>query len=422
MKKIILSLVIGFFLPTTIGAYSQNNQQQIVVPDRLNSSLHYDKPYVILISLDGFRHDYIEKYQARFLEKMNKVGVRADALIPSYPTITSPNLYTIVTGLYPAHHGLVGNYMYDPKRNERFSLRNSKAIQDSNWYGGTPIWSLAEQQQMLTACYFWPGSEAEVAGKYPTYYYPYSENHQLEQRIEEVVNWLSLPIEKRPHLITFYLPEVDAAGHKFGPDAIETSNAVQFVDQAIEKLTKAVTRTKLNVNYIVVSDHGMTQINEKELLKIPITIDPDQVEVVSSGTYVSLFVKEPTKINGIFEAIKKTRPKHYTAYLKADIPKKYHFSAENDRFGRIGDIVLMAEAPYYFSNNKANPGAHGYDASENMDMNAIFTAWGPQIQKAKKIDKFENIHIYPILTKLLGLETDEKIDGDERIALKILKP
>lgn len=421
MKKMFLSLLTASLFLGSSTVFAQTENQQIVVPNRQNDGQQLQKPYLILISADGFRHDYIEKHEANYLAQLAKKGVRAEALIPSFPSVTFPNHYTIVTGLYPAHHGLVGNNMYDPKIEERYSLRNSKAVLDPAWYGGTPIWALAEQQKMLSACYYWPGSEAAIQGVLPTYYYAYTEKVAIDQRIEEVVKWLSLPEEQRPHIITFYFPEVDHAGHTYGPDAPETKAAVAFVDQSVKKLVEAVATTALPVNYMFVADHGMTAIDQEELLTVPIAINPEELTVVSSGVYVSLFVKNPEDKQRFYRQIVQAKGLHYQVYLKEEVPAKYHFGAKDDYFGRIGDIVLIADSPYYFSNNKTSPGAHGYDPYQYPDMKATFVAWGPQIKEKTRVGEFENIHIYPLMTRLLELENPNVIDGDERMVNEILK-
>lgn len=421
MRKLVLSLLSITVILGSSSAFAQSENEQIVVANRKNDEQQQKKPYLILISADGFRHDYIEKHQASFLSELSRSGVRAEALIPSFPSVTFPNHYTIVTGLYPSHHGLVGNNMYDPKIEERYSLRNAKAVLDPAWYGGTPIWALAEQQKMLTACYYWPGSEAAIQGVLPTYYYPYSEKIHIDKRIEEVVKWLRLPEADRPHLITFYFPEVDHAGHTYGPDAPETKAAVQYIDASVKSLVKAVGQTGLAVNYMFVADHGMTAINQEQLLKLPMEVNPEEMVVVSGGVYMSLFVKDADKIQQTYQEILAAKAPHYQVYLKTEVPEKYHFGAKDDYFGRIGDIVLIADSPYYFSNHKASPGAHGYDPYQYPDMNATFMAWGPQIKPNTRVEKFENIHIYPLMTTLLDLNHKNKIDGDDRMVKQILK-
>lgn len=402
----------------TVG-YSQDTDSQIVIKGRFNSEEQLNKPYVILISADGFRYDYIEKYNANFLNEISEIGVRSLALIPSFPSVTFPNHYSIVTGLYPSHHGLVGNNMIDIKSGERYSLRNQKAIVNPKWYGGTPIWVLAEQNSMLTACYYWPGSEAPIKGFLPTYFYRYSENTSIDDRINEVKEWLILPEDRRPHLITFYMPEVDHAGHAYGPDSSETENAVRFVDESLRKLNEVVNKLNLPVYFVFVSDHGMNAVDQDNPIVFPISVDENKVDIVSNGTYVSVFVKDKQETLSFYNLIKSKQNNQFDVYLKEDIPSHLHFDAKEDKYARIGDIVLLAKAPYLFSNGKPIPGAHGYDPYEVENMNATFLVWGNSIEP-KKIDKVENVHIYPLLAKILGLEVREQIDGDERLIDLIL--
>src|SRR4030095_11737852 len=175
---------------------AQADTAQKIVEGRENSIDQQQKPYVILISADGFRYDYAEKYRAKTLLALSSDGVRAAAMIPSYPSLTFPNHYTIVTGLYPSHHGFVNNYYYDPGRKASYGMRDAKAVKDGSWYGGTPLWVLAEKQQMLSASYFWVGSEADIQKTFSTYYYSYNDSTPMDQRIQAVVNWLKLPEEK----------------------------------------------------------------------------------------------------------------------------------------------------------------------------------------------------------------------------------
>lgn len=415
-------LFLFFFISLFTVSFGQKTDDQIRIENRENARENFDKPYVILISVDGFRHDYFDKYQPDFLKKMKKKGVSAKAMVPSYPSVTFPNHYTIVTGLIPPHHGLVGNNMLDRKTGERYSLRNTKAVQNPEWYGGFPIWSLAESQDMLSACYYWPGSEAPIQDLPPSYYYPYAETKGVEERIESVVEWLELPEEKRPHLITFYMPDVDHAGHRYGPDAIETQSAVNYIDHSIKKLTEEVEKTGLPVNFIFLSDHGMTALDTENPLQLP-EINPEEMEIASSGVYVSVFVKNPEKIDSAYDYFKENATEEYRVYLRDEVPEKYLFSTEQDKFDRIGDIVLIAEAPYYFSQNNLIPkGSHGYHPEDTPEMKTVFLAWGPDIRKSKKIDEFKNIHIYPLLAHLLELDYDQDaIDGDERLVKKVLK-
>ena len=420
MKKSILSIFSAIVLTFSVSANAQEIEEQIVIENRVNDAKQQDKPYVILISADGFRYDYAQKHDAKNLLELSKNGVKADAMYPSFPSVTFPNHYTIVTGLMPIHHGLVGNNMFDREVGDRYSLGNRNAVINPKWYGGTPIWNLAEQNKMLSACYYWPGSEAPINGMFPTYSYKYSEKSPIDYRIQQVVNWLQLPAEKRPHLITFYFPEVDHAGHTFGPDAVETKEAVQFVDQSVRKLNDEVAKTGLKVNFVFVSDHGMTRIDDENPLKLPVKIDETKVDVASNGSYVSLFVKDKKDIETIYKEIKSTENSTFDVYKTTNVPSKYHFDTKNDRHNRIGDIILIAHAPNYFSNKNAPKGSHGFYVKETPEMKATFMAWGPNIKSGKEIKVFPNTQIYPMIAKLLGLPIQEKIDGTNQLANKIL--
>ncbi len=421
MKRLILNIVTTITFLTAYNANAQVVEEQLVVENRVNAKEQQEKPYVILISIDGFRYDYPEKHQANNLVELAKNGVRAEAMYPSFPSVTFPNHYTIATGLTPIHHGLVGNNMLDRTTGDRYSLGNREAVTNAKWYGGTPIWNLAEQNNMLAACYYWPGSEAPINGMFPTYSYKYSEKTPIDERINEVTKWLELPAEKRPHLITFYFPEVDHAGHTFGPDAQETFDAVQFVDQSIKKLNDEVAKTGLDVNFIVVSDHGMTRIDDLNPMELPIKIEDEKLSVATSGSYVSLFVKDKANIDAIYKEIKAKKDPRYDVYKTTNVPSKYHFDAKNDRYNRIGDIILIAHAPNYFSNRKAPKGAHGYLVKETPEMQANFIAWGPNFKKGEVIKPFPNTDVYPLVAKILDLEIKEPIDGTTKLADKVLK-
>jgi len=400
---------------------AQADTAQKIVEGRENSIDQQQKPYVILISADGFRYDYAEKYQAKTLLALSGNGVRAAAMIPSYPSLTFPNHYTIVTGLYPSHHGLVNNYFYDPGRKATYGMRDASAVKDGSWYGGTPLWVLAEQQQMLTASFFWVGSEANIKGTLPTYYYAFNDSIPIDRRIQTVINWLKLPPEKRPHLISFYISRVDHEGHSYGPDAPETAEAVRWVDTTIQKLTDAVKQTGLPVNFIFVSDHGMTKIDVDHPLSLPPSLDTSKFIIPRGSELLELYAKNKANISDIYKKLKKE--KGFTAYLKSSTPSRLHYSTKDDVMNRIGDILLIPTWPQAFnlSTRKLNPGAHGYDPRLVKDMLATFYAWGPAFKNHLEIPAFENVNVYPVITRILGLSYHEKIDGNSKLAREILK-
>jgi len=213
-----------------------SNTDQQIISGRKNSTVQISKPYVILISADGFRADFTELYEAKKLQALSKQGIRGKYMIPSYPSVTFPNHYSIVTGLYPAHHGLVDNSYIDVSTGAFYNMGNKKMVAEGKWYGGTPLWVLAEQQKMISASFFWVGSEADIQGIKPTYYYIYNEKIDIATRIKAVKDWLSLPEDQRPHFITFYFPDVDHDAHTYGPDDIRVKKSVQFVDSSINAL------------------------------------------------------------------------------------------------------------------------------------------------------------------------------------------
>ena len=409
-----------FYFFFCIASQAQDTIQQIT-PGRKNTAAQIKKPYVILISADGFRYDYAKKYQALNLLKLASTGVKAESMIPSYPSVTFPNHYSIATGLYPAHHGLVYNQFYDRNRKETYSIGDRKTVEDGSWYGGTPIWVLAEQQGMLSASYYFVGSEAAVRQTYPTYWYKFGENTDINFRINKVIDWLQLPEDIRPHMITFYISNVDHEGHRFGPDAPETREAVQFVDKAIGSLTEKVAALGLPVNYIFLADHGMATVDTVTRINIASMIDTSRFIIRGGNTSLQLYAKNAADIKPTYEFLKK-KENGFTVYLRENIPAQWHYSTRDDRFNRIGDIFVVPHFPKVLSGNtnRISPGAHGFDPAMK-NMHAVFYAWGPQIKKGMTIPSFENIHVFPLICRLLGLTIKEPIDGNAKVLEKILR-
>jgi predicted AlkP superfamily pyrophosphatase or phosphodiesterase len=418
-KFLIKSLfIIQIVLLAPLVQAQKDINQQITV-GQTNTLDQQQKPYVILISADGFRYDYAKKYRAKHLLELSRKGVRAKSMIPSYPSVTFPNHYSIVTGLYPSHHGLVNNTFFDKKLNAKYSI-GSDVVRDGEWYSGTPLWVLAEQQGMLAASMFWVGSEAAIKGIRPTYYYNYNEQMPISERIQVVKEWLCLPESTRPHLITFYLSEPDHSGHGFGPESIETEQAVKMVDSAIYQLTVAVKSTGLPVNFIFVSDHGMTNVDRENPIPTPKAIDTAKFSILSSGTLMDIQAKNKSDIMPLYEQLKKTE-KDYKVYLKANVPKHLHYSDKDDRMNRIGDILLIPEWPKVFSNHIPGIGYHGFDPAAVKDMHATFFAWGPAFKNRLKIPSFDNVNVYPLIAELLNLTITEEIDGKKEVLHKVLK-
>jgi predicted AlkP superfamily pyrophosphatase or phosphodiesterase len=418
--KSVLTTCLLLSLANSAFAQSQLDTTQHIDFDNKNSIKQQQKPYVILISADGFRHDYAKRYKANHLLELSRNGVQAESMIPSYPTVTFPNHYSIATGLYPSHHGLVNNTFYDKKKASKYSMGAKDKVRDGSWYGGTPLWVLAEQQKMLAANMFWVGSEAAIKNTRATYYYDFNDKMKVEQRIQTVKEWLSLPADRRPHFITFYVSEPDHSGHSYGPEALETQQAVKMVDSIIYKLTEAVKTTGLPVNYVFVSDHGMTAVDRENPIPIPKEIDMEKFIIPSSGTMVDIQAKNKADILPLYNKLKMVA-KDYDVYMKAEVPEELHYNAKNDRMDRIGDILLLPHWPKVFSNRKPGAGYHGFEPLKVKDMHATFFAWGPAFKSNIKIPAFENVNVYPLIAQILGLNISEKIDGEKRVLKKILK-
>lgn len=405
--------------------FSQTDTAQIILPNKKNSAAALTKPYVILISADGFRYDYAEKYQAKNLLKLAQKGVTAEALIPSYPTITFPNHWSLITGLYPAHHGVIDNHFYDYGRKNFYSMAKQEAAEDGSWYGGTPLWGLAEKQGMLAATMMWVGSASNAGGARPTYYYHYHEQFNPQQKVDKVVDWLKLPEEQRPHFITLYFPEVDGAGHRFGPDSPETEQAVHLIDDAVGSLVEKVEALGLqNVNYLFVADHGMIKADVENTIDVPaILTDKNRFDFYNSQTLLRIMVKELAETKFVYRDLKKNRTADYDVYLDKRFPKKLNFSTKNDRFNRIGQIVLIPKSPKIFleKGRRTSVGKHGYSPYEVPEMKAAFIAFGPAFKQNKKIGEFQNVNVFPIVTEILDLKTTEAIDGTNKTAREILK-
>ncbi len=392
----------------------------IEIPNPPNAAAQQSKHYVILVSLDGFRYDYAEKYGAKNLLAMAARGASApQGMIPAYPSVTFPNHYTIVTGLYPEHHGIVANSFYDPVRKERFSYTDRKTALDGTWYGGTPLWVLAEEQGMRAASFFWPGSEAEIQGKRPSYYLAFDEKIPDEKRVDQIVAWLQLPPEQRPHFLTLYYSNVDHAGHTYGPDAPETAEAVRHLDEMMGKLSAGIATLHLPVDLIVVADHGM-ETTQGGWVVLDKWADLSQFVTVGPLLYAPSEEDAEKAYKSLLGA-----SDTFKVYRRAEVPKYLNFSSNP----REGDPVIVPTGPYniaaHLPMNNGNPstpsrGQHGYDPSTMPSMKAIFVAQGPDIRSGVNVAPFENVNIYPLIAKILGLRIGA-IDGRLSVLQGILK-
>ena len=357
-------------------------------------------PQVILVSLDGFRRSYLDTDSVPALHALGRDGVTADAMIPSFPTLTFPNHYTIATGLYPEHHGIVGNTIYDPQFGALFTMSNA-ASKESRWWGGQPIWVTAEKQGERAASMFWVGSEVEIDSVRPTRWKPFDAKMSFDARVDTVLSWLDLTGPQRLSLITLYLDEPDHTGHDAGPDSPRTAAAAARADSAIDRLVQGLrVRGKYDsVNLIVVSDHGMSQLSPDRVVYLDDVVDTTSIRITSLSPDLMITPRDgdaPSLLAKI------RRLPHVSAWLKADVPARLHY---NDG-GRITPIVAVADDGWTIAihGGRRGPagGAHGYDNAA-ASMNAIFVAHGPAFQKGVTMRPFPNVDVYDLLTRLLRL-------------------
>jgi len=422
-RAIFVTVLLCVFGASThyLGAQDTSSAPPVLhVDNGPNSEAAQKAHYVVLVSLDGFRWDYAKRDGASHLLALGKQGVWApDGMLPSFPSLTFPNHFTIVTGLYPEHHGLVANSFYDPAKDARYAINDSAAVTDGSWYSGTPLWSLAESQGMRTACFFWPGSEAKIAGFQPSYYLHFDNKIDDNARIDQVLAWLRLAPSDRPHLITLYYDEPDHEGHQYGPDAPETKAAVVKVDKLIGRLKAGLDATGLPIDLVVVSDHGMAKV-QGDWITLDAYADLTGFEAAGS----LLYAKSDADAARVYNQLKKASSQ-FVVYRRKDFPAELNYRDN----ARIGDPVILPMGPFVFrahmppagkADNPPPAGMHGYDPRKMPEMKASFFAAGPDIVSGRTVRPFENVNLYPWLAHMLGLNAP-KSDGSLNVLAGTLR-
>ena len=377
----------------------------------------------ILISVDGFRWDYRSFADTPGLDRLAEHGVAA-GLRPSFPPITFTTHHTIATGLHPNQHGVVGNTMYDPDLDERFSMGNDETVGDGRWWGGEPIWVTAEKAGLIAATYFWPGTEAEIDGVRPTYWKKYDGNVPGTDRVDQVLEWLALPTTLRPSLMTLYFSEVDSAGHRFGPESPETARAIQQVDSYIARLLVGIDSQGFSeqINIVVTSDHGMSQLSPDRVIFVDDYIDMDKAGWLSLGQYVALR-PDPDDVEEVYAGLLGGH-QALTVYRKGEIPEHLHI----DGHRRTPLIVGIVENGWSASTHSwversENPfrgGGHGFDNQEKS-MEGVFIASGPAFRSGVAFETVDAVDVYNLLASSLGLVPAEN-EGNVSIMAGILEP
>jgi predicted AlkP superfamily pyrophosphatase or phosphodiesterase len=399
MTRKLVALVAGFLACAGValgaGRFTQN-----------------DHRIVILVSIDGWRWDYIDRAEAPNLKALAARGVRSEGLIPSFPSKTFPNHYTIVTGLTPDHHGIVSNAMFDRSIGPDKFTMSSETAKDPVWWGGEPVWQTVIRNGGKSAAMFWPGSEAVK----PTYWRPFDDDLPNADRVAQVLAWLKLPEDERPSFNTLYFSDVDSAGHTFGPESTEVMAAAARIDAQIGALARGVDALGLTArtDFVIVSDHGMAATSPQRVIYLDDYLDPAEIEVVEWTPNAQINPLATTPAEALYRKLAGQHPA-LAVYRRADLPKWLGYGANP----RIPEVVAVAEIGWLITTHKAfaartwessTAGDHGYDP-RYREMHGLFIAAGPGIRKGVIVPEFRNIHIYNFLCSLLGVAPAPN-DGD----------
>lgn len=375
-------------------------------------------PVTILISIDGFRPDYLDRGLTPNMNALADGGVRG-ALKPSFPTKTFPNHYALVTGLRPDRNGIVGNTMLDPRRpGQLFSLGNAAQALDPFWWDqAEPVWVTAERAGVRTATMYWPGSEVAIHEVRPGDWWRYDMAVTNAQRVRGVVDWMRRPAATRPRFLTLYFDTVDTAGHKFGPDSVELRDAVAEVDERIGELVRGLADLGQPADIVVVSDHGMAVSDGAKVVDLAMLIDLPSIIAVETGQYAAIEPAAGTD-DRVFAALV-GRHDHFTCWRKEALPERLHYGTN----ARVPAIVCLAEAGWTLT---AGPprypvegGDHGGD-NDDPQLRAVFVAAGPRITRTGQVPEVDNVDVYPLVMALIGVASLPN-DADDALARAVLR-
>jgi predicted AlkP superfamily pyrophosphatase or phosphodiesterase len=364
---------------------------------------------VIVLGFDGFAGRYLDSDSAPALHALARTGVTTTrGMIPSFPTVTFSNFYALATGLYPDHSGIVNNRFYDPAYDSEFVYKDPIA-REAHWWGGEPIWLTAEKQGARSATMFWVGSDAPIDGMHPSRWHSYDRTIAFSARVDSLLAWLDLPADQRPRLLMGYFEEPDMQGHRHGPDAPETREAVLRVDSALARLVSGLESRKLydSVDIIVVADHGMSAISPERVVYVDDAVDSVAVNVVNLTPNLMIGARDGDN-DALLARLRKLP--HLTVWKKQDVPARLHYGTNP----RITPIVGVLDDGWMLEWRHAKQygdgGEHGYDNAV-PNMRALFVAHGPDFRPGLAIAEFPNVDVYDLLAYVLGL-TPAPNDGE----------
>ncbi|ONF97743.1 alkaline phosphatase family protein [Sphingomonas jeddahensis] len=386
------------------------------------------EPVTILVSIDGFRPDYLNRGITPNLSRLAAGGATGQ-MRPSFPSKTFPNHWTLVTGVRPDRHGITANMIEDPSRpGEVFTM----ATDDPFWWNAAPpIWVAAEKAGIRTASMFWPGSVVAwggaraaqwpheiTGGMRPSDWQAFSQQLPGDNRVRQVIDWLRRPAATRPRLITTYFDVVDTAGHGGGPNSERVNAAVAEVDRQIGDMVSELAALGQPANLIVVSDHGMAATSSERVVALDRIVPATDARIVEGGPYAT-FAPLPGREAATAAALLKSHP-HMQCWRKAEIPARFHYG----RNPRIPAFLCLAQDGWELMKTAPSApfsrGNHGFDPTSES-MRSLFIANGPAFIAGSTVKAFDNVAITPLLRTLLGLPADPRLDGTDAVFRPVLR-
>lgn len=373
-------------------------------------------PVVLVVSLDGVRHDYPERGDFPGLERMAREGARATRLVPVFPSSTFANHVSLATGTHPDRHGIVDNEFWDRRRGERFSYSN-----DASWIEAEPLWCAAERQGVRAAVFFWVGSETDWRGVGASYRMaPFESGIGEAAKLAQLLAWLDLPSDERPQLVMSWWHGADSAGHRGGPDAPSVVEALAEQDRTLTGLLDALDARDAwpHTTLLVVSDHGMTTISEG-LAPEPLLEQAGISARVEAHTAVTqVFLDDPSQRDDALRVL--AGLEGADAYARDALPPRLRIAHPH----RTGDLVVVARPPHFFHDASATErlqalarrvggwkrGGHGFDP-ELPDMSAILFAMGRGVRPGASLGVVRGIDLAPTVSRLLGIEPPADSEG-----------
>ena len=392
---------------STTDAAAASQRLPARLPQRADTPL-------ILVSIDGMRNDYTQRGITPALQQMTDNGTRARFLRPSYPSITFPNHYTLVTGLRPDRHGVIANFMHDPTiAGVKFSMFDRDTVTDARWWNdGKPLWTSVSEAGGRSAAMFWVGSEAPVHGRHPELWHPFDISVSSARRVDNVLAWLDLPAEQRPHFITLYFDIVDTAGHRYGPDSAQVNAALTEVDAALGQLLEGLHARGLadQTNLVIAADHGMIATDDAHLLYLDDHLDASLIQTIWTGAYAAFDALPGGQAQA--DALL-GKHEHFECMTREQIPPRLAYGQHR----RVPRYHCMASPGWQLTTRDAFKrkghalrGEHGYD-NALAQMHSPFIAHGPAFKRGHTIAGIDNVDVYPLLAHLLGI-TPADNDGD----------